>query len=54
MIYLLIELPHTDLISMCYSREMIVTLVILSVKGGNYQAQWTEIKLLYLTKKHIY
>ena len=47
MIKLLKEFPHTDLINMCYSREMCVTRVIFSVRRGNNQAQYMEIKVLY-------
>ena len=44
MIKLLKEFPQADLTNMCYSREMCVTRVILSVTGGNNQAQYMEIK----------
>ena len=41
------ELPHTDMINMCYSREMCVTQVLFSVTVGNNQAQYMELKFLY-------
>ena len=53
MIKLLKKFPQIDLTNMRYSSEMCVTRMILSVTGGNNQAQYMEIKFCYLTKTHI-
>ena len=47
MILLLKEFPHTDLINMCHSSEMCVTRVFFSVTGGNNQAYYMELMVLY-------